>query len=105
MAELRERKRIKKRDGTEEFIKIYSDSSEVPRPRKIIKLKDGKTGYIGLTKYLNSPKASSKRVKIRDVVYAELKELETLKGVTSYKVTRDEALTESSLTFSTEVLN
>lgn len=104
MAELRERKRIRKRDGTEEFIKIYSTPEEVGVPRKKIKLKNGSFGYIGLTKLLGSPKASSKRIKIRDDIYAELKEIATLTGVVSYKATRDETSETVILNYSTEVL-
>lgn len=104
MAELRERKRIRKRDGTEEFIKIYSTPEEVGAPRKKIKFKNGSFGYIGLTKSLGSPKASSKRIKIGDVIYAELKEVATLTDVVSYKVTRDETNESVNLNYSTEVL-
>ena len=104
MAELIKRKRIRKRDGTEEFIKIYSTPEEVGVPRKKIKFEDGSFGYIGLTKSLGSPKASSKRIKIGDVIYAELKEVATLTGVVSYKVTRDETNESVNLNYSTEVL-
>ncbi len=83
-----------------EVLEIYTDSSLVPKPRKIIKFEDGSFGYIGLTQDLSSPFASKKRVKIDGVVYAEL--LENIVKILS--VTRDETTPDPALTYSEEVL-
>ena len=72
------KKNIVNRRGEREQLNVYSSAAECKltgEPHKIIK-RGGKTlGYVGLTRDLDTPKASSKRVKIKDKVYAERKYL------------------------------
>ena len=61
--------------GEREELNIYSTDRECKlegEPHKIVIL-GNTTGYIGLTLDLDTPKASSKRVKIGDKIYAERK--------------------------------
>ena len=72
------KKNIVNRRGEREQLNVYSSAAECKltgEPHKIIK-RGGKTlGYVGLTRDLDTPKASSKRVKIKDKVYVERKYL------------------------------
>lgn len=72
------KKNIVNRRGEREQLNVYSSADECKltgEPHKIIK-RGGKTlGYVGLTRDLDTPKASSKRVKIKDKVYVERKYL------------------------------
>lgn len=87
-----------------EVLEIYTDSSLVPKPRKIIKFEDGSFGYIGLTQDLSSPLASKKRVKIDGVGYAEMLRIDKSQLITILSVTRDETNPDPALTFEEEVL-
>lgn len=94
-------KKIKKPDGTEETITIYTDETRVPKPRKIIKFTDNTLGYISLTPDLSSPLASSKRIKINNIVYAEMLSMPQVRAMS---VSRDETIDSPELTFKMEVL-
>lgn len=87
-----------------EVLEIYTDSSLVPKPRKTIKFEDGSFGYIGLTQDLSSPLASKKRVKINDIVYAEMLRIDKSQLITILSVTRDETNPDPSLTFKESIL-
>ena len=79
MALLLKNKHIINSSGKEELLNIYTTMSEAVdtrKPCKVIQVEvDGEmiTGYIGCTNELDTPKASSKRVIIGEVEYAERK--------------------------------
>ena len=87
------KKNIVNRRGEREQLNVYSSAIECKltgEPHKTIK-RGGKTlGYVGLTRDLDTPKASSKRVKIKDKVYAERKYL----GRTSFNAWAQNNLTD-----------